>query len=269
MKKLLLAAALLMLVCGAWAQPLSHFTVRDTVVIQVQVHMIGLEWSLDTVATGVAATTSMSTASIAWTVSDLDTTARDGWDTLKVDFGAQRPCTDANLIFWVENTGGISEDFHVNWGIFSIDDTLTGTDSTYFAGDSVNRCTINENEAGFYLGIGDYTWDNTAVTDAAFDVAACHLAVPSAPSGRNRFQGWTEVINTNFINAALIPMYYHAVATGLGVIAEDPTSTGDGTRDLTQHDQFEMGIRIVMPSSANSTIVQNFCVAMCATIADH
>jgi len=243
MKRLFLIAAIAALTVMAWGQ-ITRDATNDSVVIRINVHMEGLEWTIDTI-NGTGGWCSTSDVSPTWNATS---------DSFYTDDQEVSPCQKIYAAFWVENTGGITMDMSIygtsgpdwTWD----DDQLTCagvySDHTSGAADTAAFAALFKESDG--------TEDYADGTDpAANDV------VPNGASAE------AEVTNANW-NSESSPSA-NSTSDGLHLMAEDPTATGDGTF-ADQDDQAEFYVHLVAPPSATNTSTQYFRVVLTGKIAD-
>jgi len=226
MKKLLLAAVLVALVAGAWAQPdfTSTTSPRDTVYLKMNVHMVGFQFTFTMVdeegncntAGGYDGTwAAMGGASL---------------DTIEALDDEIKPCNVAHLVGWVENTGGITMDLDV-WFV-SDADTVTTPWTRYdvaVAADPPVCSEFGSTANGEDKIILDYY---VGASDGSEASPACGSV------------GWVELSMTDA----------GAASEATDIYAEDFDTPGDGTFG-TEDDQREVHFGIVFPTSSSNTNV--------------
>ena len=228
MKKLLLAAILIVFVAGAWAQTWTSTSTPDTAWIIFKVDMIGFMFTANWGGAGAenndpyaVGTHALTTALVA---ESLVTTAVD-----------VKPCELLHGVFWLENIGGVTANFdvwHLHRGLDAAG-SATGTWSEDAGADPDACAGLDEDE--YVIGFDAtaiLSSDGSAATPLA---AAMDFTRIPVGSGTCSFQNVSGVA---------------------GLVAEDPASFGDGTWTI-EIDQAELHIGLRAPSSASNPATIN------------
>ena len=239
MKKLLLAAVLLIAVC-AQAQ-VDYISVGDidTTAIKMTVHMVGVKWSLDTLADGWGA--GMDDVMPAWTY--IVDAAMDTHVATQALADSVEPCDDIIGAFWAENLGGVAIDLEAKYKYVGPNWTIHATAFncalafTPPANNITALCLI-------YMDANGVPDDNVTTDHSANTVVT------------NTFQ---ELDNPTFRSIA--QPYVASTPTATNLYAEDPSATGDGTFG-DQLDQIELYLDWIMPASSTTTANQSMIVVL-------
>ena len=245
MRKLLLAAVLLLAVC-AWAQ-VDYISMGevDTTAIKMTVHMVGAKWSLDTLADGWGA--GMDDVMPAWQyIVDAD---MDTHRAVQADADSVEPCDDIVGAFWAENRGGVALDLEAKY--------------KYVGPDWSIHATAFSCAGAFGTGVNDVSALNLVYMDAngiVDDNVATDYNANTVIT--NAFQ---EFDNPTFRSPS--QPYAPSTATGTNLYAEDPVVTGDGTFG-DQIDQIEIYLDWIIPASSTTTADQSIIVVLRGAIMD-
>ncbi len=276
MKKLLLAAALLVVVVYAQAPWLTTDHGTDTLAIRINFRMVGVQWSLDTLADGIyGESPSFSAANYRVSAVDTDTLA---WTYVAAD-DSSRPCDSMFQCYWLENTGGLALEFMVcRNDVGNCADSFLVWESL---SDSIPNCYnryITTEPDGGVIGddnalvalcvefmMADDDIEDIDVTDLSALVAT-RTGGGSTPDEDNMIEFGTGSGHVGLEDWPTMD------ANGAHLPAEDPANVGDGEychgTGVTETDQMEMYIFFGMPASALTKSEAFFYIYLRAKITD-
>ena len=240
MKKLLLAAVVLALVVGSWAQvQVTSAASGETLSVKINVHMVGVAWTLNMYsANGVD-------GALASSLGDLLTDGSLTWsatgDTIGTSNEEVRPCRVLHQVFWMENTGGITIDIDIShtdvepthaWSQYT---TSIGTDCSGQSEDEYRlEYLLYDSDADSTTPDGSYAWS-------------------------------TNLQHVPGSEGAIVSAATDDGGTDLDLLAEDPSAITDGSW-ADQDDQREFHVVFITPPSASATENHSYKVNLRGTI---
>ena len=219
----------------------------DTVYTNITVCMVGVRWSLDTLADGWD--DELDAVMPPWNfISDADL---DTHVAVQAAGDSVHPCDDIIGAFWLENVGGVTLDFETYYK--SVGPLWTIHPTAYDCAGAFGAFPWTANSTALVMNYlpSDGVPDDFAATDpdGAADVVT---------------NAYKELNNTNFAHPT--ELYTFVTASGVNLYAEDPLSIGDGVF-AAQIDQLELYYDWIMPATSTTSGDQTVIILIRGAIA--
>ncbi|MCD6418417.1 hypothetical protein J7M00_06515 [bacterium] len=222
----------------------------DSVYIKISVRMVGVSWSIDTLADG-------------WD-DDSDTlptwhyTSSSEYDSFWTDAGELDVCQKLIASYWLENTGGISLDIMVRADIRAEDTTEIPWS---WSPDSFTCAGIDSEGIANQAGLAVVAMIADGIVD---DFMPAFITSSDIP-----YTWWDEIDEDSYFPTPTWRKYPYVNATGTNLLASDPAIMPDvdGTY-RRENDQMELYLYVLCPPHPTTSSAQTIMFWVTAKITD-